>query len=212
MEWREHMQIFQRLYEGLMVILVIVTIVTLWNDNPYYSTINWAVWFIFFIDFFVRLLRSDKKWEFLRKNPLLVIAIIPFDQFFQIARIVRVIYLFRIKTITKYYIQPFVEKLSYQSKAIIFLILFGVLTVESVLIYFVEDNANSLWQSFYYVFGHLMFFGHELFIVENTVTIWFLSVTSIIGIALHGLAIQWLFSKLEVLFKSKSSRTDASSK
>ncbi|WP_237562853.1 transporter [Bacillus dakarensis] len=195
------MKIFQRVYEGLMLILVLFTIISLWNDDPYYSTINLVVWFVFVIDFFVRLFHSENKWEFLKKNPLLVIAIIPFDQFFQVARIVRVIYLFRIKTITKYYIQPFIEKLSYQSKVLIFLTLFGLLSLEAALIYFLEESAGSLWQSFYYVFGHMMFFGHELFVIEHTVTIWLLSFTSIIGIALHGLAIQWIFTSVETFFK-----------
>ncbi len=184
-----------------MLILVLFTIISLWNDDPYYSTINLVVWFVFVIDFFVRLFHSENKWEFLKKNPLLVIAIIPFDQFFQVARIVRVIYLFRIKTITKYYIQPFIEKLSYQSKVLIFLTLFGLLSLEAALIYFLEESAGSLWQSFYYVFGHMMFFGHELFVIEHTVTIWLLSFTSIIGIALHGLAIQWIFTSVETFFK-----------
>lgn len=195
------MKIFQRVYEGLMLILVLFTIISLWNDDPYYSTINLVVWFVFVIDFFVRLFHSENKWEFLKKNPLLVIAIIPFDQFFQVARIVRVIYLFRIKTITKYYIQPFIEKLSYQSKVLIFLTLFGLVSLEAALIYFLEESAGSLWQSFYYVFGHMMFFGHELFVIEHTVTIWLLSFTSIIGIALHGLAIQWIFTSVETFFK-----------
>lgn len=203
------MRIFQRLYEGFMVVLVMITIITLWNDNPFYSTINWAVWLIFVLDFFLRLYRSENKWRFIKQNPLLVIAIIPFDQFFQIARIVRIIYLFRIKTITKYYIQPIVEKLSYQSKALIFFILIGFLTLESVFIYFFEENAQTVGQSLLYVYGHLMFFGHELFIVENTMTIWLLSLTSIVGIALHGLAIQWLFTKIEKFYKNSSPDTSS---
>lgn len=203
------MRIFQRLYEGFMVILVMMTIITLWNDNPYYTTINWAVWLIFVVDFFVRLYHSDSKWVFIKQNPLLVIAIIPFDQFFQIARIVRIIYLFRIKTITKYYIQPIVEKLSYQSKALIFFILIGLLTLESFFIYLFEENAQTLGQSFLYVFGHLLFFGHKLFIVESAITIWLLSMTSIFGIALHGLAIQWLFTKLEQIYKRSSPDTSS---
>src|SRR5699024_5758510 len=85
------------LYEALMVVLVIITIVTLWTEHTFNSTVNTIVWFIFFVDFVVRFILAKSKWQYIRSNPFLIIAIIPFDQFFQIARIVRVVYLFRIK-------------------------------------------------------------------------------------------------------------------
>ncbi|WP_234031493.1 hypothetical protein [Lentibacillus cibarius] len=101
------------IYETMMIFLVMLTIVTIWTDDTYNATISWVVWVVFFIDFNVRFLTSQAKWAFIKQNPFLFIAIIPFDQFFQMARIVRIIYLFRIKTITKYYVVPFVEKLQF---------------------------------------------------------------------------------------------------
>src|SRR5690625_509358 len=102
-----------------MIFLVMLTIITLWTDNTFNPTINWIVWFVFFIDFVSRLVMTKKKWNFIKHNPFLLIAIIPFDQVFQIARIVRVFYLFRIKTIAKYYITPYVRNLTYQSITLI---------------------------------------------------------------------------------------------
>lgn len=37
-------------YELLMFLLVLVTIVSLWNPHPYFSEINTFIWLIFFID------------------------------------------------------------------------------------------------------------------------------------------------------------------
>ncbi|GAE91278.1 hypothetical protein JCM21714_223 [Gracilibacillus boraciitolerans JCM 21714] len=47
------------------------------------------------IDYMIRIVLSPpRKWEFIKKNPFLLLAVIPFDQFFQVARIVRLLYLF----------------------------------------------------------------------------------------------------------------------
>ncbi|KGP74096.1 hypothetical protein [Pontibacillus yanchengensis] len=194
------MKIFKRIYEGIMIILVMITIVTLWTEQAYNTFINRFIWFVFFIDFVVRLWKAEERWTFLKKNPFLVIAVIPLDQFFQMARIVRIIYLFRIKTITKYYIQPFVQKLTYQSKLYIFGGLFGVLALQSLILWWIEENITSLWMSFSLVFQHLLFFGHRAIEVHASATLWMFVVTSVIGVILHGLALQWLFSQAEPIY------------
>lgn len=106
-------------YEITMVILVMATIITLWTENSFDSIINLIVWIVFAADFLIRLFRAQEKWTFIKENPFLLIAIIPLDQFFQLARIVRLFYLFRIKTIAKYYVSPYMMKLTYQSKSLI---------------------------------------------------------------------------------------------
>jgi voltage-gated potassium channel len=189
------------IYESIMILLVMLTIITLWTENTYNSIINWIVWAVFFIDFLFRFWTSKEKWSFIKQNPFLVIAIIPLDQFFQMARIVRVIYLFRIKTITKYYISPFVERLTYKSKTLILSIFILLLITESLLIWKVEASISTFYDALFVLFGHLMFFGHQMFEIENTLAIWTLTITSIIGILIQGLALQWAFAKLEALYK-----------
>src|SRR5690625_3348909 len=121
--------------EGTMILLVRLTIMTIWTEHTINSTINWVVWGIFFIDFLVRLWLTKNKWDFVKQNPFLILAIIPFDQFFQIARIVRLIYFFRIKTIAKYYITPYVRKLTYQSVTLLFTMILGLLLIESYVVW-----------------------------------------------------------------------------
>lgn len=193
-------------YECIMILLVTLTIVTIWTDGTYTSSINWIVWFIFFIDFIIRFATSEGKWVFVRKNPFLVIAIIPFDQFFQMARIVRVFYLFRIKTIAKYYITPHVEKLTYKALAWIISVFILLFLVESVLIWKLDNSIYSYVDALLVVVGYLFFFGHRFFEIESAFSIWALTGTSIFGVVMQGLALQWAFSKVETVYKKKGRR------
>ena len=210
-KWGIVMQhILKYTYEGLMVFLVMVTIITLWTDNTYNSTINIIVWIVFFVDFIVRLFLAKKKWDYIKSNPFLIIAIIPLDQFFQIARIVRLFYLFRIKTIAKFYITPYVKKLNYRSLIIIASILLIFLMGISSVIWQLEESVNSYFEGVYVVFGHLLFFGHRIFIINHTFSICLLTVISITGVIVQGLALQWAFSKAEGIYhKVKNERSSS---
>ncbi|QHS24253.1 transporter [Virgibacillus sp. MSP4-1] len=196
-------KVMKSIYETIMIILVMMTIITLWTENTYNSTINWVVWAIFFTDFVIRLIFTRDRWTFVKQNPFLLIAIIPLDQFFQVARIVRIFYLFRIKTITKYYITPHIDKLTYRAKVIIMVVIFGLLFMEALWIWNLENTVTSFFKGLYVVFSHLLFFGHRIFQIENVYAIWMLTATSIVGIVFQGLALQWFFSKAEGFYKRK---------
>lgn len=57
------------LYDSLMILLIIVTILTLWSDNEINSEIHFIVWLVFAIDFIVRFALAKEKWQFIKKNP-----------------------------------------------------------------------------------------------------------------------------------------------
>ncbi|HLS08118.1 transporter [Lentibacillus sp.] len=199
------------IYESIMILLVMLTIITIWTDDTYNSAISWIVWAVFFADFTVRFILSDSKWVFLKQNPFLLIAIIPLDQFFQVARIVRIIYLFRIKTITKYYVVPFVEKLTVQSKSLILSIILLFLLGEGVLIWTVESSVGSFLDALFVVIGYLLFFGHRIFEIEQSISVWTLTVVSVLGIAIQGLALQWVFNRIDIIYQRiKNRRRDGS--
>ena len=197
------------MYEGVMIVLVMLTIITLWTDSAYNSTINLIVWLVFFIDFLTQLLGSKDKWDFIKHNPFLIIAIIPFDQFFQVARIVRLIYFFRIKTIAKYYITPYVKKVSYQSLTWIVPIILLLLLAESMIVWKLESSISTYFEAMYVVFSHLFFLGHRVFIIGHPFLIWVLTITSILGVVMQGLALQWAFTKLETFVKKVNKRRDS---
>lgn len=199
--------LFKYLYEALMVILVAVTIITLWTEHTFNSTINMIVWFIFFVDFIVRLMLAKNKWHYIKSNPFLIIAIIPVDQFFQIARIVRIFYLFRIKTIAKFYINPYVSMLTYRALILFFSLFFMLLISFSGIIYTLENTITTFTKALYVVFGHLLFFGHRIFLIEHMISISLLTIVSISGVIIQGLALQWVFSKAETIYNNfKKSR------
>lgn len=201
-------RLLKRVYEAIMIILVMITIITLWTEDTYNSMVNLVVWFVFVIDFFLRLLTAKEKWGFVKKNPFLVIAIIPFDQFFQVARIVRVFYLFRIKTITKYYFLPYVKKLNYFSTTLVLFVICSLVVIESLVILKIEHAINSYYDAFYVVIGHFLFFGHHLFEIEKIFTIWVLTINSMVGILIQGLALQWAFSKFEPFLSKFNKKSD----
>lgn len=188
------------IYEVTMITLVIMTIMTIWSENTMNALINWVVWAIFFIDFVIRMVLSKKKWDFIKRNPFLLIAIIPFDQFFQIARMVRIIYFFRIKTIAKYYITPYVQKMTYQSLSIVVLLFAIYLLLEAVIVWKVERLIDTYGEALYVVGSYLFFLGHRIFIVDHSISIWLLTITSVFGVVLQGLALQWLFTKIETIY------------
>ncbi|HLR63602.1 MAG TPA: transporter [Lentibacillus sp.] len=194
------------IYESIMILLVMLTIITIWSDDTYNSTVSWIVWAVFFADFTVRFIISGSKWDFIKQNPFLIIAIIPFDQFFQMARIVRLIYFFRIKTITKYYVVPFVEKLTFQSKSLILSIILFLLLAEGILIWIIESSAETYFDALFVVFGYLLFFGHRVFEINQSMSVWTLTVVSVLGIAIQGLALQWVFNRIDVIYKRFKSK------
>ncbi|RLL41746.1 transporter [Oceanobacillus piezotolerans] len=189
------------LYEGIMLLLVMLTIVSIWSEDNISDNINWIIWAIFTTDFAIRMYFTKNRWKFLKENPFLVLAIIPLDQFFQLSRIVRVIYLFRIKTITKYYVSPYIERLTYKSKTMVFTLVNAFLVVEALYIWYKEQSVSNFFEGLYVTYGNLLFFGREIFEINDTISVWSLTATSIIGVIVQGLALQWLFTKLEVYYK-----------
>ncbi|MBP1971042.1 voltage-gated potassium channel [Virgibacillus natechei] len=197
-------------YESLMIILVMFTIITIWTENTYNSMVNLIVWIVFFSDFTIRLLTSKEKWQFIKQNPFHLIAIIPLDQFFQLARIVRLFHLFRLKTITKYYVTPYLEKLTYKSMTIAVSVFLSLLLAASLLIWNLEHFIVTFFDAVSVVCSHLLFFGHQLFVIENVKSIWILTGITIIGVVIQGLALQWFFNKVEEFVKRRKEKKSVS--
>src|SRR5699024_1220421 len=131
----------------------------------------------------------------IKQNPFLIIAIIPLDQFFQMARIVRLLYFYRIKTIAKYYITTYIKKIRSQSFILIFIVFISIFLGKSFIITSLEQSVHTLFEGMSVVFGHLLFFGHRIFMIEHPFSISLLTVTSIVGVVLQGLALQWALSR-----------------
>src|SRR5699024_8602189 len=126
---------------------------------------------------------------------------IPVDQFFQIARIVRIFYLFRIKTIAKFYILPYALMLTYRALGLILASYIIILLGISVAVLRVEVAITTIDAAIFVVVGHLLFFGHRIFIIEHMMSVSLLTIVSISGVIIQGLALQWVLSKGEFIFR-----------
>ncbi|WP_018931643.1 hypothetical protein [Gracilibacillus lacisalsi] len=191
------------IYDMAMILLVMVTILTLWVEHTVNSTINLIVWIVFLIDYIIRIILADNKWQFIKKNPFLLLAVIPFDQFFQVARIVRLFYLFRIKTITKYYVTPYIKQLTYTKKMLLLLSLPALLLIETIMIWKMGNRLEFWHEAFFVVFQHLFIFANSLESINHFPSILLLTITSIFGVIIQGLVLQWLFDKLEDIWHKR---------
>lgn len=204
-------KLMKAIYEITMITLVILTIMTLWMESAFNSTINGIVWFIFFCDFLIRFILAKNKWQFIKSNPFLMIAIIPLDQFFQMARIVRLLYFYRIKTIAKYYITPYIQRLTNQSIVFfsgLFLLMFAL---KAMIIWQLEHSVQTFIEGLSVVGGHLFFFGHRIFMIEQPLSISLLTIVSIFGVVLQGLALQWVFGRAERIYTKVRTRKNRAS-
>ena len=133
-----------------------------------YQIFDWVVLAAFAIDYFVRLLLSEDKKAFVKKNIPELIAIIPFDNIFRLARLVRVIRLarlfrlFRAAVILRRFSDTFFGILKTNGLHFVLLITVGIILIGSYAIMYLEKDA-----------GHINDFGDALW--------WSLVTTTTVG-------------------------------
>ncbi|MCL6574463.1 MAG: two pore domain potassium channel family protein, partial [Bacillus sp. (in: Bacteria)] len=71
------------IYEILMLILVIISIFFAFSADERFVLFDRIIWLIFVLDYSIRLIRSENTWIYMKKQPLELFAIIPFDSFFR---------------------------------------------------------------------------------------------------------------------------------
>lgn len=86
-------------YEIFMALLAILSIVIVWLDNPNREIVDRGIWLIFLVDVSIRFIKSKNKWNYIKKNPFDIIAIIPLDNIFRAARLARLLRLLRVLSI-----------------------------------------------------------------------------------------------------------------
>lgn len=180
-------------YEFFMVLLAALSVATIWNNSQYDSYIVWITWGIFFVDFVVRFYKSDNKWNFIKSNPFLVIAIIPLDAVFQVARVARILHLLRLKAITKYYTMPFIKFLKRQHLLVVISVTFVVVFLSIIPLYLVESELDSYRDALLNSLMALTFFGRSNFEPATGLGDVIIVMLTIFGVILHGLIISTAF-------------------
>ncbi|PYZ91942.1 ion transporter [Salipaludibacillus keqinensis] len=133
------------LYECMMVILALISVLFIWSDDGshFVRNLDLMIWIIFVVDVSVRLIRSPDKIQYLKKNPLDIVAIIPFDSIFRLARIARLIRLVRSLAILKHYLQPFFAVMRTNHLDKVVLATFILIFISSIPIRIIEPTIHT---------------------------------------------------------------------
>ncbi|WP_101846104.1 hypothetical protein [Halobacillus sp. Marseille-P3879] len=183
----------QTVYELLMLGLASLSIATIWQQTEYDSYIVWGTWGIFFIDFVIRFIHAEHKWEFVKKHPFLVIAVIPLDAVFQFARFARIFHLLRLKSITKYYTLPFIRFLKKQHLSYVAGLTTIVIFILIIPLKNTEPHLTSYFDALIRSIRALLFFGRSNFEPATSAGHIILVILTLFGVVLHGLVISTAF-------------------
>jgi len=145
---RQHITL---VYEIVMIILAITSVAFIWIDTPSLQFIDKFVWLAFVFDVFIRFISSPKKLEYIKSNPFDLIAIIPFDSIFLLARIARLIRVFRSLIIAFHFAQPFFNIMETNNLERVIKFTFILIFCSSIPVYYVEPGIktfeDALWWS-----------------------------------------------------------------
>ncbi|MFB1051810.1 potassium channel family protein [Paraliobacillus sp. JSM ZJ581] len=138
-------------YEIFILLLVITSIATIWIDNKIFIYFDRLVWFILFLDVFIRFIFATNKWKFLKSNIFDIIAIIPLGTIFQTARFARAIRLVRIFLLTKNHAPILLKILKTNGLDKLIYTSFTLIFISSLIVTYSEPNitsfADGVWWS-----------------------------------------------------------------
>lgn len=130
-------------YEILMFILVISSLFFAFSENKTFINYDRIIWIIFVLDYFVRFSRSENKWIYVKKHPLELVAIIPFDSIFRAARFVRIFRAIRLLGIGSHFLKPIYSILKTNGLDKLLTITIIMLFLIPIPIIFVEPSINT---------------------------------------------------------------------
>ncbi|WP_438447927.1 potassium channel family protein [Gorillibacterium sp. sgz5001074] len=141
------MKSWRALYESLVILMVVtyaILLVSAPTGHPLLTQTNldridWAVIAFFAVEYMIRVVRSADKWRFVQRNWFDLVALIPINSTFRLARLIRVIRLIRIIKAS-----PLLWNIV-RSKQIQMMLVFAtvVMVWSSAGIYFLENGVNG---------------------------------------------------------------------
>ncbi|MFJ8459473.1 potassium channel family protein [Lysinibacillus xylanilyticus] len=136
-------------YEIFMIVLILISVVLALMVDKRFVIFQQTIWLIFVVDYIVRFSRAENKWHYVKKHPLELVAIIPFDSLLRAARLVRIFKVLQLLGISSRYLKPFYAVLKTNGLdtafkfgvAMLFLIPIPIAIVEPA----IETYAEALW-------------------------------------------------------------------
>lgn len=143
------MKKFVLAYEMFMFILVVISLFFAFSENNELILYDRLIWTVFVVDYTARLIRSEKRWSYVKSHPFELIAIIPLDSIFRAARFVRVFRIIRLLGIGSRFFKPVysifqtngLDKLLIVTMILLFLIPIPVIFVEPD----INTFPDALW-------------------------------------------------------------------
>ena len=96
-------------YEISMIVLILISVALALLFDKRFVIFQQTIWFIFVVDYFVRFALAENKWNYVKKHPLELVAIIPFDSLLRAARLVRIFKVLQLLGISSRYLKPYLE-------------------------------------------------------------------------------------------------------
>lgn len=168
-----------------MFTLAIISVSFIWLENASLKFVDTAIWVIFVIDVSARFIKSENKLEYIKKNPFDIIAIIPFDSIFRLARLVRLIRVIRALTIAKRFAGPFFGILKTNGLEKVIAASAILILIAAVPIRFVEPSINTYADAIWWSSVTATAIGYEA--AETVVGRLIAAVLMIVGIGLLGM-------------------------
>ncbi len=135
------MKIKELYYEIAMGFLAILSVMVFWFDNSTWLFIDRVIWLIFVVDVLIRLFKSENKLRYLKEHPFDLIAIIPFDSIFRLARFARLFRIIRLLAVLDRLSFFKIIKTNKLDKVILFTIL--IVIISAIPIKMIEPNINT---------------------------------------------------------------------
>lgn len=191
------------IYEIILASLVIISLVAELPEEQGFA-LDLFIWIVFLLDYIVRLVASEKKWEFVKRNPLDLIAIIPLDQIFRAVRLVRLLRVIRLISLLKRgrsFLDIVFEKYNID-KVFVFVIVF--LFLSSLSMTWIEPEFESYGDSLWWAVVTTTTVGYGDIYPQTPAGKVTASVLMFIGIGVIGVVTGTIAS----LFSSDHSKSD----
>src|SRR5699024_1951301 len=183
------------IYEGFMIVLVIVSLVMMMSDgDTKFRYVHKTIWVIFLVDVLIRFLRASIKWKYVKNNTFDIVSVIPLEDMFLLARFARFLRLFRYKNIIKRYLEKvssIVERLGFL-KVTISVMFINILIAVLVSIF----TEFGTWSSFLWVGKNFFKFNYKTnYLIIVSVGI------KILGVMYMGLVVNKIISKAKEMYE-----------
>lgn len=131
------------IYETILFCLAVLSVFLIWTEGQFSYFIDKAVWVLFFLDVLVRFIIAENKWTYVKKNPFDIIAAIPLDAIFQVARLARLFRLLRLLAISKNYFPKFFAILKTNNLDRVIIVAVVMIVTGGTIVAFTEPNINT---------------------------------------------------------------------